>query len=99
MITQIQMVLARKNLLTASSELRFQIITPFKINFNGTPKEIFALIPEYGSPSGTIIELISSPKFNIDLNLKNWATLNKYYFSSINIDCILDYNKDFIIET
>ncbi len=99
MITKEQIELARKNWITASNEIGFKIITPYVLPRTEISVEIFAFLPEYGSPYGTIIELTSPPEYNCNVLVSEWASFNKLFFSCINIYSILTYRKDFFQET
>jgi hypothetical protein len=98
MITRKQIELARENWVKASLFLFFKITTPYYIEINGSKKEVFAFLPEYGSPNGSIVCLISSPDFEIDNEVINWANENNLYYSFVNVENFQVYREDYFEE-
>ena len=88
---QEQIDLARKAWLQASEILNFKIVTPYFLNLNGKEKEVFAFLPEYGSPSGMIIGRYSQHE---DKFIRNWTMKQGCYSSFINLESHLVYNED-----
>lgn len=99
MITIKQIEIAGANWIKASIELKFDIFSPFIFENNGIKKNAFALLPEYGSPHGTILGLISAPEFETDSAIVEWAKMNNLYYSFINIESCLYYDEVLIKET
>ncbi len=98
MISQEQIELARLNWQNASMNLRFEIITPYFIEINGIEREVFAYLPEYGSPLGTILYLTHSPYFNTDFEIIHWAKENGLYYSFLNVDVFQKYEENCFTE-
>jgi len=97
MICAYQKNIAINNWLKASNKLAFNIITPYSIIIEGKPKEIFAFLPNYGSPNGSIVVLITS-QFEIDNEIINWAKSNGIFYSFIYIDSFFTYDEEFFKE-
>lgn len=95
MITKEQIELARTNWLKASLSLFFKLVTPYFVEINGNKREVFAFLPEYGSPIGTIICLTSSPKFETYPEIIQWAKENKIYCSFLNVEDFENYNENY----
>jgi hypothetical protein len=53
--------IARENLIKASNDVGFKIVTPYFYKSDNYNIELFAFLPEYGSINGLIIDLISPP--------------------------------------
>ncbi|MDT3740776.1 MAG: hypothetical protein RO257_14900 [Candidatus Kapabacteria bacterium] len=88
-----------ENWYIAAKEFNFKIITPFKFNFKNKEKTIFALLPNFGSEKGMIIDLIYPPEFSTDIEIVEWANENSYFYSFINIESYLNYDKEVFNET
>jgi hypothetical protein len=99
MIGESEIKKARNIWILASKRLGFEIISPYLIIINKTEIEVFAFLPHCGSRNGTIVELTSSPNFETDNRIIEWATVNEFFFSFINIDNCLQYNEAFFKET
>ena len=97
-ITNKQFELARKNWVEASIKLNFKIVTPYFIEINGRKKEVFAFLPEYGSPNGTIMYLTCATEFETNSEIVNWAKKNKYFYSFINIETLQKYDENYFKE-
>jgi hypothetical protein len=98
MITAEQITIARKNWQMAAQNLGFKIVTPYLISINGSQKEVFAFLPEYGSPNGAIIELTFAPEYKTDKSLIEWAIENNSFYSFINVDNVLEYDQEYFSE-
>ncbi len=88
-----------KNWLIAAKEFNFEIITPFKFINQHKEKTIFAFLPFIGSEKGMIIDLIYPPDFSTDIEIVKWANENGYFYSFINIEGYLNYDKKVFNET
>ena len=82
--------LVRKSWIKASEILNFKIITPHFLDINGTKREVFAFLPEYGSPNGMIIGL--SYQYE-DEDLRNWCIQHCLFCSFIYIESHLIYDE------
>jgi hypothetical protein len=98
MITKEQFEQARLNWQKASKNLFFEIITPYFIEINGIKKELFAFLPEYGSPNGTIICLTSPPHYETDSEIIQWSKENKFYYSFLNVEEFQEYDEECLNE-
>ena len=98
MITFKQIAIARENWLRASKELSFEIITPILLKTNGIAKKGFAYLPEYGSPNGIVVELITAPDYKADNHIVKWAKLKNCFYSFINIEELLIYDQSYFRE-
>jgi hypothetical protein len=98
MITADQIKIARETWIKASDDLGFNIVTPYFLMVDGRKQEIFAFLPEYGSYKGTFVFLMSPPDYNTDNYLSKWARKRKIFFSFINIDDFLNYDKKYFRE-
>lgn len=98
MITDEQIEVARTNWLKASLNLFFKFETPFFVEINGNKREMFAFLPKYGSPNGTIICLTSSPQFETDQEIIQWAKENSFYYSFLNIEDFQKYDENYFKE-
>lgn len=87
-----------ENWLIAAKELNFEIITPFKFNTQNNEKVIFAFLPYIGSEKGMIIDLIYPPDFSTDIETIKWAKKNGCFYSFINAENYLNYDKEIFIE-
>lgn len=90
---------ARNSWLKGSEELKFEIISPFKIFIEGKEIFLFAYLPQYGSKKGMVLELTEAPDFITDTNVIKWAKENQYHYSFINVHSYLNYDKDLFIDT
>jgi len=99
MITEQETEKARVNWLKASNKLKFKIFTPYSFYFKGIKKEVFAFLPNYGSSNGIIVELTSSPEYEIDKEIIEWAKANNCCYSFVNIENCLYYSEFFFKET
>jgi hypothetical protein len=91
--------IARKNWLKASNELGFDIISPYTVTKDNKKYCFFAFIPKYGSPQGTLIDLIFSPLYKTNNKMKAIANAVGCFHSFINIDIYIDYNKERFLDT
>ena len=86
--------LLRESWVKASHDLGFTIITPYTIEMdNGKKEDVFAFIPDYGRPNGTIIGLWRNSYYNADENFMEWAKKKNIYYSFINIQLYMNYDK------
>jgi hypothetical protein len=98
MKTEEKVQLARENWQRASMDLSFKIVSPFYLKINGKEKEVFAFLPEYGTPKGVLVALTCSPNFNTDTEIINFATANGFFYSFINVDTCLKYDERYFKE-
>jgi hypothetical protein len=96
MLTEEKVKIARKNWIKGSKKMGFKIITPYHFIINGEKRKAFAFLPEYGSPNGMLIGFTSSPNFEIDKDILEWAKEQRCFYSFINIDGSLRYDECFI---
>jgi hypothetical protein len=99
MISMKQVKIARVNWIKASVDLNFKIVTPYQILVNGRKDDAFAFLPGYGSPNGTLVNLVSAPEFKVDVDIVKLAKELNCHYSFINIESCLEYNKYFFQET
>ena len=90
--------IARTNWLKASDELGFNIISPYSVIEGSKEYIFFAFIPKYGSPNGTIIDLIFAPTYEKNKKMIEIANDMKCFYSFINIDFFLDYNPECFLD-
>jgi hypothetical protein len=90
--------IVRENWIKAASEIGFEILSPYKINIENRILEVFAFLPKYGSNNGMIVELTSEPLFIINQDIVSYSKRNKCFYSFINIDIFLEYNKSEFID-
>jgi hypothetical protein len=98
MTTPKQVDIARANLLKASKELGFKVITPFVLDGNNLPHVAFAYLPDYGSPRGTVVGLISAPTYETDKAVERWAEANNCFYSFLNVEALLAYSQEYFLE-
>jgi hypothetical protein len=91
--------LARINWIKASDELGFNITSPYYIIKDDRKIRFFAFIPQYGSPRGTLIDLIFSPAYETNNKIQEIANALGYFHSYINVDAYIDYNPNRFLET
>jgi hypothetical protein len=91
--------IVRKNWMKASDELGFNIISPYYIIKDNKKYVFFAFIPQYGSPQGTLIDLIFSPMYETNNKMREIANELGCFHSFINIDAYIDYNRNHFLET
>lgn len=99
MITKSDIEVARKNWLTASRELGFEIITPYDLEHLGGTKKVFAYLPHLGSEKGMYLELVEAPEFHTDEKLLEVAKTAGIFCSFINVERYLEYKKKIFEET
>jgi|SRR5690606_22244507 len=90
---------ARNSWIKASEELKFKIVTPFNTLIEDKETSLFAYLPQYGSPKGMIVELTEEPEFLTNSEVIKWAKQNEHFYSFINIDSYLNFDKDFFAGT
>ena len=98
MITKDFVFRARKNWLEASVDLNFELITPYLVEIGGKIKDLFAYLPQYGSPNGMIVVLTTYPDYRIDESIVKFAKEHEYFYSFIEVSDFLEYNRDYFIE-
>jgi hypothetical protein len=59
------------------SKLGFELIMPYKIHIAGLEKKVFAFVPGYGSPNGTLI--LTRLHMKQTLTSSNGQKQNKYF--------------------
>jgi hypothetical protein len=96
MSAQQQIEIVRNNWIRASKEFNFQIIMPYFLTINGIEQEVFAFLPEYGSPNGMIIDLIIDYEMND--KIRDFAVFNSYFCSFVSVENFLTYDRDFFID-
>lgn len=96
MLTSKQISIARDNLLKASKEIGFKVVTPFVLDNNN--HVAFAYLPDYGSSHGTVVGLISAPAYKTDKVIEKWAEINNCFYSFLNIKELLVYSKEYFLE-
>ena len=94
MITKDFVFRARKNWLEASVDLNFELITPYLVEIGGKIKDLFAYLPQYGSPNGMIVVLTTCPDYRIDESIVKFAKEHEYFYSFIEVSDFLEYNRD-----
>src|SRR5690606_29178371 len=87
---------ARNSWIKASEELKFKIVTPFNTLIEDKETSLFAYLPQYGSPKGMIVELTEEPEFLTNSEVIKWAKQNEHFYSFINIDSYLNFDKIFL---
>jgi hypothetical protein len=90
--------MARINWMKASDELGFKFISPYSVTEDNKEYVFFAFIPKYGSPKGTIIDLIFAPAYEMSNKTIEIANANGCLYSFINIDSIIDYNREYFLD-
>jgi hypothetical protein len=90
--------IARKNWMKASKELGFNIISPYSVIENDKKYVFFAFIPKYGSPNGTIIDLIFAPTYETNNKMIEIANNIGSFYSFINIDSVINYNREHFLD-
>lgn len=91
--------IARNNWIKASKQIGFILKTPYHFTINGEDKVAFAFLPEYGSINGMVVALMFLPMFEMDDDIIKWAKANQCFYSFINIDGSLVYDKKFIMDS
>jgi hypothetical protein len=99
MMTKQQIDVARNNWTKASMSLGFKLTSPYFIEFNGSKREVFAFLPEFGSPNGIIVNLTSPPEYETDIEIIEWARENKVFYSFISVESCLKYREDYFRDT
>ena len=89
---------AKEIILKASLELDFRIICPYYYLYNNDNIEIFAYLPEFGSPKGTLVDLIFPPKYETNKIIINIAKKMNCHYSFLNINEIQKFDKNYFIE-
>lgn len=95
MITNNNAEIARKNWLRASKDLGFEIKTPHSIKVNDVEMQIFAFLPQLGSPNGMLLGLTSPPEFKTDPELVKLAEKLGMFYSFVNVESVLNYDEKF----
>jgi hypothetical protein len=94
-----KIIIGRMNWIKASSELSFNIISPYIYQFHDRNIEIFAYLPEYGSKKGILYDIIFPPEYETNKDVIHIAKIMECFCSFINIDTIQEYNKKYFEET
>jgi hypothetical protein len=71
----------------ASERLGFRIVAPFDFNRDGASYKCVAYLPDFGGPTGMVLQAIFPPHFTVDKNLARDVKKAGYYMSFINADC------------
>ncbi len=87
---------ARATWIRASNELQFQIISPYILEDGARQYEIFAYLPQYGSPNGILICRWGIQTSMFEDPVYAWAMKNHYFYSQINLDLFQNYNLNMI---
>ena len=99
MTTEEQIILLRSSWIQAAGVLGFKIVSPYTIQMDdGKEEEVFAFIPDYGRPNGTILGLFY-PKQPPNKKFSSWANKNNAFCSFINPKAYQTYDEARFKET
>ena len=93
-----EIITAKENILNASLEFGFRIICPYYYLYNNDIIEIFTYLPEFGSPKGTLVDLIFPPKYETNKIIINIAKKMNCHYSFLNINEIQKFDINYFIE-
>jgi hypothetical protein len=99
MIKDKKINIGRMNWIKASSELSFNIISPYIYQDQDKNIEIFAYLPEYGSQNGALVDITFPPEYEINKDIKKAAEIMECFYSCINIDECQNYDENYFKET
>jgi hypothetical protein len=83
--------------LKASQKLGFELVMPYKIRIAGSEKEVFAFVPGYGSPNGTLVELTYPPVYESDNDIKQWTETKQVFCSFVNAENFMVYDEPYFM--
>ena len=98
MITKDFVFRARKIWLEASVDLNFELVTPYSVEIDGNIKDLFAYLPQYGSPNGMIGALTTYPDYKIDESIVKFAKEHDFFYSFVEVTDFFEYNRNNFIE-
>lgn len=82
------------NLRRAANELGIRAVVPFVLSASGKQVNRVAFLPDFGSPSGMVIGLTIAPDFETDPELVRLAQGEDLFYSFVNPESYLVYNRD-----
>lgn len=81
-----------------ASELDFEIIAPYTINYDNKELSCFAFLPKFGSENGMVIDVISPPTYETNKEISNACKILGVYYAFINYDSYAKAGKKVFCE-